>query len=167
MKKYADKKRRELEFSIAYKLCLPAASKIHPLFHVSQLKKVQELPNQFEAQEEHMIEPEHVQGYRPINRNNQMISQVLVQWKGLSADETTWIDKADFQGWFPYFSLEDKADLKEEGNDKEGQGKNITRSFKFYSTRPKGQGKEKGILKWQKGMTVAEFKESRHVAWRH
>lgn len=98
MKKYADKKRRELEFSIAYKLCLPAASKIHPLFHVSQLKKVQELPNQFEAQEEHMIEPEHVQGYRPINRNNQMISQVLVQWKGLSTDETTWIDKADFQG---------------------------------------------------------------------
>lgn len=46
------------------------------------------------------------------------------------------------------------------GRDKEGQGKNTTRSFKVYSRRPKGQGKAKGILEWQKGMTVAEFKES-------
>lgn len=112
---------------VAYKLRLPVASKIHPVFHVSQLKKVirehqviQELPDQLEAQEEWMIEPEHVQVYRQINYNNQLIFQVLVQWKGLSTDEAAWIDKDDFQGQFLYFSHEDKANMKKGGNDKKG-----------------------------------------------
>ncbi|KAF2313838.1 hypothetical protein GH714_018225 [Hevea brasiliensis] len=101
-----------------------------------------DLPVHMEEQGESMVEPDHICQQRQIHRKNQWVSQVLVQWKGQSAEQATWIDEADFRGQFPYFSLEDKAASQQVGNDKVEKG---PRPFKVYSRRAKGQGKGSGI----------------------
>lgn len=57
--------------TIAYKLELPAESKIHPIFHVSQLKKVKgpilvtaELPKELNGDLEMDVTPEALLGIR-------------------------------------------------------------------------------------------------------
>jgi hypothetical protein len=42
--------------------------------------------------------------------------ELLMQWKGLSVAEVTWIDLAEFQQLYPSFQLEDEL-LVEEGRD--------------------------------------------------
>ncbi|XP_026443844.1 uncharacterized protein LOC113343997 [Papaver somniferum] len=85
---------------VAYKLQLPAGSKIHPTFHVCQLKPKlgngmlpkTELPTVTKERELKM-KPLQVLNTRIVRKNNQDVTQVLVQWEGLSAETTTWEDK--------------------------------------------------------------------------
>jgi len=85
---------------MAYKLELPAASPVHPVFHVSCLKKVigDKLPIQtilLELDEEGKIilEPEAVTETRTRQLRNQSISEYLVKWKNLSTGDSTWEDE--------------------------------------------------------------------------
>ncbi|KAI4305054.1 hypothetical protein L6164_028444 [Bauhinia variegata] len=100
---------------VAYKLNLPNQSRIHPVFHVSQLKAaVGNIPAAPEisaglATDLPTVEPEEVIKHRTINRNNALVPQVLVKWKGLLISEATWGDEGIIQGQFPDVSLEDKA----------------------------------------------------------
>ncbi|KAA0062186.1 transposon Ty3-G Gag-Pol polyprotein [Cucumis melo var. makuwa] len=136
MKKYADLKRREVEFQVgeivllkicpyrqvslrkrtneklspkffgpykvikkigpvAYKLELPSSAAIHPMFHVSQLKKMlgehtevhKLIPYLTETQEWKAI-PEEVFGYRKNASTRGW--EALITWKGLPAHEATW-----------------------------------------------------------------------------
>lgn len=57
-----------------------------------------ELPISLDEQEEQMVEPNQIFGTRQIHHHNQLVPQVLVQWKRQSNDEASWIDKAYFQG---------------------------------------------------------------------
>lgn len=74
---------------LAYKLKLPVSYRIHPIFHISQLKKVigehqvvQDFPAHLDVSKERTVEPERNYRKRNIICNNQTVSQVLVQWKG-------------------------------------------------------------------------------------
>eukprot|EP00253_Pinus_taeda_P026333 PITA_26333 len=82
---------------VAYKLALPPTAKIHPVFHVSCLKKVignncriqTSLP---ELDEEGSIwlQPEQVLDTRAWHLRGRMIREVLVKWKDTSPEDATW-----------------------------------------------------------------------------
>ncbi|CAJ2651382.1 unnamed protein product [Trifolium pratense] len=83
---------------VAYKLKLPTGSKVHPVFHVSLLKKAvgnydenEELPQLMDEGENY--EPEAVLATRKINQQGEEIKQVLVHWKGQTAEEATWEER--------------------------------------------------------------------------
>ena len=86
--------------TMAYKLELPTTSRLHPVFHVSCLKKVigDKLPVQtilLELDEEGKIilEPEAVTETRTRQLRNRSISEYLIKWKNLSAEDSTWEDE--------------------------------------------------------------------------
>ncbi|MCI36473.1 RNA-directed DNA polymerase (Reverse transcriptase), partial [Trifolium medium] len=101
--------------AVAYKLKLPEGSRVHPVFHVSLLKKAvgtyheeEELP-ELEGESGVIIEPEVVLARRVVQVQNEAIEQVLIQWKGQSIEEATWEDSIMMRSQFPQLSLEDKA----------------------------------------------------------
>ena len=85
--------------TMAYKLELPASSRVHPVFHVSCLKKAigDKLPVQTifpKADEEGKIilEPEVVTEARTRQLQNRSSSKYLVKWKNLPTKDSTWAD---------------------------------------------------------------------------
>ena len=93
---------------IAYKLELLENSTIHPVFHVSQLKKAMveheedrnDVPCLTENHEYWRDIPEEVYGY---SKNKAGSWDVLVQWKGLPQHEATWELYEDLKQRFPDF----------------------------------------------------------------
>ena len=86
--------------TMAYKLELPASSRVHPIFHASCLKKVigENLPVQTilpELDEEGKIilEPEAVTETRTRQLRNRSISEYLIKWKNLPTEDSTWEDE--------------------------------------------------------------------------
>ena len=86
--------------TMAYKLELPASSRVHPVFHVSCLKKVigENLPVQTilpELDEEGKIilESEAVTETRTRQLRNRSISEYLIKWKNLPTEDSTWEDE--------------------------------------------------------------------------
>nr|GMC77819.1 peroxidase 64 [Ipomoea batatas] len=73
--------------AVAYKLALPTSARIHPLFHVSQLRRVT--------------------SHHPA----------ITELPADMADDTTWMDNSDFLGQFSHTSLVDKATSGAGGND--------------------------------------------------
>jgi hypothetical protein len=92
----------------AYKLELPASSKVHPVFHVSQLKsytpdfgpafQTLQLSPQLDLTD---LEPEAVLDRRLSNKGNTVVPQVLIQWKSLPAEMATWEDYNVVKTRFP------------------------------------------------------------------
>lgn len=104
---------------VAYKLQLPDYSKIHPVFHVSLLKRavgdyeVQgTLPKELEVSDELEHYPEAVVGSRLTMKEGVLVPQSLIKWKGRTMDDVTWEDNAFLQGQFPDLILEDKDVVK-------------------------------------------------------
>ncbi|MCI31388.1 hypothetical protein A2U01_0052600, partial [Trifolium medium] len=102
--------------AVAYKLKLPIGSRIHPVFHVSLLKKAvgeyhedEELPALMDDDQVDHYEPEAVLATRKIRQQGEEVKQVLVHWKGKSAEEATWEDVIMMKSQFPKFNLEDKV----------------------------------------------------------
>jgi hypothetical protein len=82
---------------VAYQLALPSQSKLHPVFHVSCLKKVigtrcQIQTNLLELAEEGSIwlQPEAVLDQRERHLHQRTIKEVLVQWKDTTPTDATW-----------------------------------------------------------------------------
>lgn len=101
---------------VAYKLALPAHSLIHPVFHVSQLKKavepqtkVHELPLILSSSSEWNAEPEEVLEVRRSNVDKR--AEVLIKWKSLPDFESSWESVQRLMEQFPDFQLEDKLGL--------------------------------------------------------
>ncbi|KZV42473.1 peroxidase 64 [Dorcoceras hygrometricum] len=110
--------------AVAYKVRLPPGSKIHPVFHVSCLKRAvgnsdvtQFLPKGLEADLCAEFFPEQILATRYRQSKGETGQQILVHWKNRSPEEDTWEEVAAFKAQFPDFSLEDKAVLEDGGID--------------------------------------------------
>ena len=85
---------------MAYKLELPASSQVHPIFHVSCLKKV--IGEKLSVQN---IFPEHYEEGKTIleleavtetitrQLRNRSILEYLIKWKNLPTEDSTWEDE--------------------------------------------------------------------------
>jgi hypothetical protein len=94
---------------VAYKLKLPPGSQIHPVLHVSQLKKsvpsdqvhTTDLSFYFLSDELFMVQPAHVHRHRVIRRGRGYIQEILVSWTGLPASLYTWESEDALHCRFP------------------------------------------------------------------
>ncbi|TYK28537.1 Transposon Ty3-I Gag-Pol polyprotein [Cucumis melo var. makuwa] len=91
--------------SVAYKLELPPLATIHPVFHISQLKRAfgecqerQDVVPYLTENHERLAVPDEAYGY---TKNNKGEWEVLMSWKGLQQHEATWDKYDDFQQSFP------------------------------------------------------------------
>lgn len=96
--------------SVAYKLELPANSRIHPVFHVSLLKKklglsavVQTTLPLTDEQGHIQLEPLAILDRKLVKRNNRPHSLVLVQWTNSIPEDATWESWSDLHRRFPKF----------------------------------------------------------------
>lgn len=108
--------------AVAYKLKLPEGSRVHPVFHVSLLKKAvgnyqeeEALPTQLEGEDYDSVEPEAILATRLVKQHGEEVQQLLIQWKGKPTEEATWEDAILIKSQFPAFNLEDKVSVLEGG----------------------------------------------------
>lgn len=98
---------------VAYKLQLPPEAKVHPVFHVSQLKKKvgqkditsPSLPP-VGLEGQFLVEPVAILDRRMIKRGNVAVVQVLIQWSSSMPTDATWEEWSDIARRFPEFNLE-------------------------------------------------------------
>ncbi|RVW68732.1 Transposon Tf2-2 polyprotein [Vitis vinifera] len=103
---------------VAYRLSLPPEAKIHPVFHVSLLKKyvgtslpaLVDLPP-ISDEGQLQVTPEKVVNTRWIKRGTKFIEASLVQWKNLPVEDATWEDTQMLKHQFSTLNLEDKVPL--------------------------------------------------------
>lgn len=95
---------------VAYKLRLPPSSHIHPVFHVSLLKKKlgQLVAAQVElppVTEEGILEPEPIAilERKLVKYKGRPAMQILVQWANTTPEEATWEFYTHIQAKFPTF----------------------------------------------------------------
>ena len=91
------------KYTAAYKLKLPPHMKIHPTFHVSQLKLYKKPTNESRTYQrpdpvlttagEEEYEVEEIINHRTRHRGRQVIRKYLILWKGYPAHEMTWEPK--------------------------------------------------------------------------
>jgi hypothetical protein len=102
---------------VAYRVELPAGSKVHPIFHVSLLKQKMgsDVPTSTVMPEyddgDQQLQPQAILDYRG-NINNR---EVLIHWQGFSPTDATWESFSMMKIRFPDFVLEDKDDFNGEG----------------------------------------------------
>ena len=95
---------------VAYKLLLPEGCQLHPVFHVSQLKKhigptavpSPELPL-IDDKGNIKVAPMSILDRRLIPRNNEPVPQWLIHWTNLPPSEATWEDADFIRRVFPSF----------------------------------------------------------------
>lgn len=108
---------------VAYKLQLPSNSRIHPVFHISLLKKkigdatfpTKDLSATTDKGNI-ILQPDFILDTRWIKRGGKIIEENLVKWKQLPAEEATWKLAQNLAEQFP--NLEDKVTLDGGGDDK-------------------------------------------------
>lgn len=105
--------------AVAYRLRLPESSKVHPVFHLSLLRRA--LPPDTEAQPElptiplpysPPALPEQVLARRVVTRGAAKIPQVFVKWPGQPASLASWEDYFEMRSRFQELRLGDKPPLK-------------------------------------------------------
>jgi hypothetical protein len=95
--------------TVAYRLELPVSSSVHPIFHVSQLKKsvgahhsvTAHLPSEAVL----WSVPEKILRTRTIFKGTHSITQGLIKWSNLSSSLSTWEDLEFLKQQFPRASV--------------------------------------------------------------
>ena len=106
---------------VAYKLELPATSKVHPVFHVSRLRR--RLYNEDNVVDHGVLveyteppvqphEPEKILDYHDLRTRNHVRRQVLVKWKDRPNEGSTWENISTLKKRFPTFVFEDENSSK-------------------------------------------------------
>lgn len=93
---------------VAYKLKLPSSSKVHPVFHVSQLKKAigdVHTTHHFPTMVHDVFEkePEYYLERKMVKRQGRAATMVLVKWRNQAEEEATWEFLFEMQRRFPAF----------------------------------------------------------------
>jgi hypothetical protein len=109
--------------AVAYKLQLPAGSKIHPVVHVSLLKQAllsnnvaqPDLPSKCSVLED-VSTPLQILDTKTIDAGKHSIRLVHVQWSGLSASWTTWENEARLRQEYPNATARGQAAFQEREN---------------------------------------------------
>jgi hypothetical protein len=90
--------------TMAYKLELLASSRVHPVFHVSCLKKVigdkvpvQTILPELDKEGKIILEPEAITDTRIRQLRNRSISEYLIKWRKLLVGDSTWEDESSIQ----------------------------------------------------------------------
>ncbi|XBJ15061.1 hypothetical protein VPH35_007038 [Triticum aestivum] len=106
----------------AYKLQLPAAAQIHPVFHVSQLKEfvpdhtpvfsTVPAPVDFSSMD---VQPGMILDRKLVKKGDSALLQVLVQWTGLPAEAATWEDYDTIKLRYPTAPAWGQAESQEGG----------------------------------------------------
>jgi hypothetical protein len=94
---------------VAYELDLPPDAKIHPVFHVSQLKpklgsSSSALPKLPPVDSRGILRPEPVPvlDRRSRPKNNRPLIELLIRWAGQSADDATWEEFHSLRNAYPH-----------------------------------------------------------------
>jgi hypothetical protein len=95
--------------AVAYKLALPNDAKIHPVFHVSCLKKklgshVSPFPvlPPVDANGELKPEPEAVINRRMRKVANRAMNELLIHWNNMTKEDSTWELLYDLRWDYPH-----------------------------------------------------------------
>ena len=98
--------------SVAYKLEFPPSSHIHPVFHVSCLKKVigtniraQTILPEMDMEGSIILEPEAILNKCTYQLLSQSIIEVLIQWHDMQPKDTTWEPLLQIRQQFPHLKL--------------------------------------------------------------
>jgi hypothetical protein len=90
--------------TMAYKLDFPASSRVHPVFHVSCLKKVigdkilvQTILPKLDEEGKIILEPETITNTRIFQLRNRSISEYLIKWRKLLTEDSAWEDESFIQ----------------------------------------------------------------------
>ena len=104
--------------AVTYRLALPETTLIHPVFHVSQLRRAigpaqpaDALPAELTDELELIVEPERLLGIRSKSVGQAGEIEVLIKWRGLVEFEASWEDFDVIHEQFPDFHLEDKVEV--------------------------------------------------------
>ena len=104
---------------VAYKLQLPAHSQIHPVFHVSQLKKAVSsslAPTAIPANSDGLQIPEKILGKRMHPDGLKLTAQVLVKWSGMDDSLATWENMDSLCQQFPHAPALEQAGCYRRGS---------------------------------------------------
>jgi hypothetical protein len=100
-KYYGPYKALQKSSTMAYKLELPASSRVHPVFHVSCLKKVigdkilvQTIFLELDEEGRIILEAEAIINTRIRQLGNRSILEFLIKWRKLLAGDSTWEDES-------------------------------------------------------------------------
>jgi hypothetical protein len=106
--------------SVAYKLKLPQGSMVHPVFHVSQLKRAispsQPVSATLPDDDVDNQVPAQVLDRRTISRGGCSVDQVLVRWSGFDEALNTWEDYEALRQQFTHAAAWGQAASQGEGN---------------------------------------------------
>nr|XP_009788728.1 PREDICTED: uncharacterized protein LOC104236501 [Nicotiana sylvestris] len=96
--------------AVAYRIEHPLGSQIHPVFHISQLKRrigpaitPQMQPPTCDVDGRVRIQPIAILQRKMVKVNNGVGVKVLVQWANLNPNEATWEDWGYMRSQFPEF----------------------------------------------------------------
>ncbi|KAK8934132.1 hypothetical protein KSP39_PZI014431 [Platanthera zijinensis] len=108
--------------AVAYRLRLPQHSRIHPVFHVSQLRRVigdhpavEPLPTEEEESGMAPLYPADIIGHRHHLPGDAAPEEIRVAWQHRPESDATWLIRDDFRRQFPDYCLEDKANFPDGG----------------------------------------------------